>query len=177
MNENVKNFIKIVSTAAVSVTIITQFVLPVNVYGTSMEPGFLHHDYLLVNRQAYNEYRLPERGDVIIFSSESAEKAIQEEILIKRVIGLPGETIEISDGEVYVDGNLIKENYIKDGYTTGHIEPVKLAEDEYFCMGDNRVRSRDSRSSSIGPVHFQDIMGRAFLRVYPFNRIKPIKKL
>lgn len=177
MNENVKNFVKIVSTAAVSVAIITQFVLPVNVYGSSMEPGFFHNDYLLVNKQSYNEFRLPERGDVILFYSESAEKAVQEKILIKRIIGIPGDTIEINKGKVYINGNILKESYIKDGYTTGHVEPVTLSDNEYFCMGDNRVRSRDSRSSSVGLVHSDDIIGRVFMRIYPFKRIESIKRL
>ena len=177
MRENIKNLIKIVSTAAVSVAIITQFVLPVNVYGRSMEPGFEHRDYLLVNRQAYNEYRLPARGDVILFSSDSAEKAVQEKILIKRIIGIPGDTIEINNGKVYINGNVLKEAYIKDDYTTGHVEPVTLSENEYFCMGDNRVRSRDSRSSSVGLVNSEDILGRVFMRIYPFGRAEMIKRL
>ena len=177
MKENVKNFIKIVSTAAVSVAIITQFMLPVTVYGSSMEPGFKHRDHLLVNRQAYNEFRLPDRGDVILFHSETIEKEIQEKILIKRIIGIPGDTIEVNNGNVYINGNVLKEAYIKDNYTTGHVEPVTLSEGEYFCMGDNRVRSRDSRSESVGLVNIKDILGRVFLRVYPFDRVKRIEKL
>jgi signal peptidase I len=97
---------------------------------------------------------------------------------IKRVIGLPGETIYINEkGNVYIDGVLLKEDYIKDITTDPGIagEPFALKEGEYFVMGDNRNNSTDSRSPSIGVVRKEEMVGRAFMRIWPITDIKILK--
>ncbi len=174
MKENIKDWIKTVSTAVVSAIIIMQFVMPTNVYGGSMEPTFLHNDYLLVSRQAYAGNRMPQRGDVIVFESELKDEEGNNKVLIKRIIGLPGDRIAVNSGRVYINGELIEENYIKDDYTTGKVMPMEVNEDSYFCMGDNRIRSRDSRDVSVGTVKKEKILGKVFFRVYPFEKFGKI---
>ncbi len=174
MKENIKDWIKTVSTAVVSAMIIMQFVVPTNVYGGSMEPTFLHKDYLLISRQAYAGRRVPQRGDIIVFESELKDENGSNKVLIKRVIGLPGDRIAVNSGRVYINGKLIEEDYLKDDYTTGKIMPMKVPEGQYFCMGDNRVRSRDSRDVSVGTIHEDKIIGKVFFRVYPFKKLGKI---
>ena len=177
MAEIIKDWIKILLTAGVTVIIITQFLMPTNIYGTSMVPAFSSGDYLFVNRQAYNEYRLPQRGDVILFKSDLTDENGKKKILIKRVIALPGDTIAVDGGKVYLNEEVLTEDYIKEGYTTGHVEPVKIPENGYFCMGDNRTISRDSRDSAVGIVDVNDIVGEVIFRIYPFDRFGKIDNI
>ena len=161
---------KALITAFVVALIIAQFVMPTIIYGSSMEPSFQHNELILVSKQAYNTHRKPERGDVIIFESELPDEDGNDQLLIKRVIGLPGETIEIKDGRVYIDGRELGESYTKDGYTNGIIEPRVIPDDGYFCMGDNRLRSRDSRDRTVGIVYTDEIEGKVFFKLYPFSK-------
>ena len=112
---------------------------------------------------------LPVRGDVIMFRSDE-----YDELMVKRVIGLPGETVCIQDGKIYIDGEVLEENYgyylegkVMEGYDFS--EPVEVGEDEYFVLGDNRNDSLDSRK--IGCIPKTDIIGRAVFRIYPFQNI------
>ena len=88
------------------------------------------------------------------------------EKLIKRVIGLPGETVEYKDGKLYIDGKVMKDEYSKS--TTNDFDKVTLGKDEYFVLGDNRAVSIDSRR--LGPINKKDILGKARLVIFPFNR-------
>ena len=165
---------KIILTALVIVLIISQFVMPTDVYGGSMEPGFCHNEYLLVSRQAYNQKRVPEKGDVIVFRSSLEDEAGQDKVLIKRIIAVPGDTILIKEGNVYVNGNKIDEPYLKDGTTNGEIGLTEIPENGYFCMGDNRLRSLDSRDKSVGIVSGDDIIGKVIFRFFPLGRFGKI---
>lgn len=177
MAEFIKDWTKILLTAGVTVLVITQFLMPTNIYGTSMEPAFSTGDYLFVDRQAYNQYRLPQRGDVILFKSDLLDEKGKKKILIKRVIGLPGDTISVNRGEVYLNNEILTEDYTKEGYTTGHVEPLMIPEDGYFCMGDNRVRSRDSRDDAVGIVDAEDIVGKVIFRIYPLDKFGKIENI
>lgn len=169
--ENIKEWTKAVISAAAVALIVTQFILPTSVYGISMEPGFEHKDYLLVSRQAYSGNRRPDRGDVIVFQSHLPDKTTGEtKKLIKRVIAVPGDTIAVEDGKVYINGKVSEEDYTKDGITNGNVAPVIVPEGSYFCMGDNRLHSTDSRFLEVGFVEEKDIIGKVFFRVYPFKK-------
>ncbi|MFQ9893572.1 MAG: signal peptidase I, partial [Emergencia sp.] len=102
MRQNIREWIKAVGAAVAMAVIIIQFVIPTTVYGVSMEPNFEPNDYLLVNRLAYDDHRKPERGEVVVFSSHLKDKNGEDKMLIKRVVGLPGETVEVRDGMVYI---------------------------------------------------------------------------
>ncbi len=141
---------------------------PFVVSGTSMQPGFQNKDYLIVDQLTY-KFREPERGDVIVFRYPNDPKVFY----IKRIIGLPGETVTVSDKEVfiervgYTEKIKIDEPYI-DSYRP--IEDRKtLLSDQYYVMGDNRLVSSDSRIW--GPLDKDFITGRAFIRLLPFDEI------
>lgn len=139
------------------------------VEGHSMEPALSDGDNLIVDKISYR-FRDPERFDIIIFPYQWEPNTYY----IKRIIGLPGETIQIDDeGNIYIDGEVLQEHYglerIKNPGSAR--EPITLGEDEYFVLGDNRNNSEDSRFTQVGVIHRDDIVGRAWLRIYPFDRI------
>ena len=154
------------------------FVRPTVVKQTSMLDTFQPNDYVIVYKRAYSGAKTPQRGDVIIFQSDLVnEETGGDKLLIKRVIGLPGDTISIINEQVYLNGEEFHEDYIKDGYTPAIEIPLEgeeytVPEDHYFCMGDNRVVSVDSRYSEVGCVTEEQIMGKAVLRLFPFNSIR-----
>jgi len=125
--------------------------------GASMEPNLHHDEYVIVDKVTYALSR-PQRGDVVVFAREGQPKDY-----IKRVIGLPGETIEISNGVVYVDGRLLDEPYA--ARSSRSYPALRLGADEYFVMGDNRGNSTDSRD--FGPIRPDDIVGRAWIVYWP----------
>jgi len=132
----------------------------VSTVGDSMKPALENGDVVLVNRVVYNA-RKPKRGDVIVFKPKGNESV---HYYIKRVIGLPGETVEIKENRIYIDGEVLEEDYqttlIEDsGYLD---EPVVLDEDEYFVLGDDRENSEDSRHAEVGNVKRMYIYGKAW---------------
>ena len=143
------------------------------VSGSSMEPTLSDGDNLIVDKISYRLHD-PERFDIIIFPYQYEENTYY----IKRIIGLPGETVYINDaGEIYINGTLLKENYGLETIQNPGLasEPITLGDDEYFVMGDNRNNSTDSRFASVGEIKRQDIIGKAWVRIYPFNKIMVIK--
>ena len=141
--------------------------------GNSMYSTLSNGDNLIVEKVSYY-FHAPERFDVVVFKLKDQKNVHY----IKRVIGLPGETVQIIDGYVYINGEKLEgDNYceelIYDGYTAN--EPVILGENEYFCMGDNRNNSKDSRSASVGPVDRKQIVGRAWIRFLPLKSIGKVR--
>ena len=136
--------------------------------GHSMEPTLSDGDNLIVDKLSYR-FRDPERYDIIVFPYQHAENTYY----IKRIIGLPGETVQVKDGYTYINGKkLTSDIYGKEVMDEPGIaeEPVKLGKDEYFVLGDNRNDSTDSRDPDVGVLKESDLMGRAWLRIYPFNK-------
>jgi len=131
------------------------------VEGSSMEPTLHTDERVLVNKLAYWSFGQPERGDVVVFHAWS-----QQEDFIKRVIGLPGDTVEIKDNRVFVNAAPLDEPYL-DQPTSGQEGPVRVGTDEVFVMGDNRGNSSDSRL--YGPLPRAQIVGKAWLRYWPFR--------
>ena len=142
---------------------------PFHIPTESMVPTLKVHDRLLVNKLAY-DLNDPERGDIALFENQQGGK----DPLIKRVVGLPGETLELRDGKVYVDGDPLEEPYLerdpcKPGYPkTCSFGPVTVPRNHYFMMGDNRTNSLDSRF--FGPVPEEDVVGEALVRFWPVSR-------
>jgi signal peptidase I len=133
--------------------------------GDSMSPVLQNGDVVLVDRVVYNA-RKPQRGDVIAFRPNGNENSHYS---IKRVVGLPGETVQITDGRVYINGELQEEGiYAQDIESAGiAAEPVELGEQEYFVLGDNHTASDDSRMAEIGNVQREDIFGKVWFIVSP----------
>lgn len=141
--------------------------------GSSMEATLHNGDNLWVDKLSYT-IGDPERFDVIVFYYD------EETTYIKRIIGLPGETVRIDqNGNIFVDEMLLKENYGKERILPHNIgrasQTILLGEDEYFVLGDNRNNSQDSRISSVGNVKREDILGKAVLRIYPFKDFGIVK--
>lgn len=140
------------------------------VMGSSMEPVLQNDDNLVIDKITYR-FTQPSRYDIVIFPvSDSGD-----EIYIKRIIGLPGETIQIVNGTVYInDEPLDSDVYGEEKMETAGIakQKITLDDDEYFCLGDNRNGSIDSRSPIVGPVKRKDIKGKAVARFYPFTKFK-----
>jgi signal peptidase I len=138
----------------------------------SMEPTLQEGDRVLVNKLSYDLHDV-NRGDIIVFERpESGSDGHPEDDikdLIKRVVALPGETIEARDGAVYIDGRLLDEPYLPDDMPTNDLPPTEIPEGRVFVMGDNRTNSSDSRV--FGPIDQDLIVGRAFIRIYPLGDI------
>jgi signal peptidase I len=128
------------------------------------------NDYLIVSKQAYL-IKDPGYKDIVVFKSNLTTDNGKAKLLIKRIIGVPGETIEIKDGIVYINGKQLLEDYTKEAFTTGTIDPMIIPEGKLFVMGDNRGNSADSRDERIGLVDFETIYGEAIFRLYPFDKI------
>jgi signal peptidase I len=137
------------------------------VYGTSMVPNILPSDWIMADKVSYH-FREPERGEVIILNSpQQAEKD-----LIKRIIGLPGDTVEIKDSKVFINDVAINEPYIKEPMNSDYGKHT-IPPDSYFVLGDNRNISADSRTGWFLPR--DDIIGRAMIIYWPFSRMKVIE--
>ena len=128
-------------------------------------------DRVLVNKLSYDLHDV-HRGDIIVFERPESEADSPISDLIKRVVGLPGDTVEGQNGQVLIDGEPLAEPYLDEGVTTGDFDPVEVPEGHYFMMGDNRGDSRDSRF--FGPIAEDTIVGRAFFRVWPLGDISTL---
>lgn len=133
--------------------------------GDSMSPALANGDTLLVNAVIYH-VKNPARGDVIVFKPKGSQKLNSS---TKRVIGLPGETVEIRDGMIYIDGNELEERYETTAVREAGIaeQKITLGEQEYFVLGDNRLSSTDSRSGEVGNVRKSEIEGKAWFVIAP----------
>ena len=143
------------------------------VIGTSMEPMLNDGDNLIVDKLSYR-FDDPQRYDIIVFPFRYAEKTYY----IKRIIGLPGETIFIDEeGTIFINGEPIKEQYGKETIVDPGraYEPITLGDDEYFVMGDNRNNSGDSRSAKYSTFDADYILGRCVFRLTPFSKIGVVK--
>ncbi len=160
----------VVISLAIIIPVRYYLIKPFYVKGASMEPNFYDHEYLIINELSYHLGQ-PVRGDSVVFKYPLDPR----QYFIKRVIGLPGETVRIIDGKVYIindnypDGVELVENYLLPATKTlGDVE-VALASDEYYLLGDNRLASLDSRI--FGPVKEDLIVGKTLFRGWPVDRI------
>ena len=136
---------------------------------SSMYPTIEIGDRVLMWRLAYAFGGEPERGDIVVF--EAPEELHESSDLIKRVMGLPGETIEIKDGTVYIDGEALAEDDYQHATPTYDYGPVTVPQDCYFMMGDNRNKSVDSHEWNDPFISADDIKGKAIFRYWPFSRM------
>jgi len=137
-----------------------------HVKGSSMETTLHNGDNLIVDKISYR-FRDPDRYDIIVFPYRYERNTFY----IKRIIGLPGEIVQVKDGYVYINGELLDEHYGNELMELPGIaaEPIALGADEYFVLGDNRNHSSDSRDESVGILHRGDLLGRAWVRIWPLR--------
>ncbi|WP_331721876.1 signal peptidase I [Alkalithermobacter thermoalcaliphilus] len=166
-------WIKTIVISFILAMIITTFIRPTLVKGYSMYPTLEENDYLLINRMAYRSDE-PQRGDIVVFKSHIPGDDGKEKDLVKRVIGISGDKIEIVNGIVYVNNEELIEDYINGDYTEGYVNVV-VPDGYVFVLGDNRPNSMDSRHDSVGFVSMDEVVGKVFIRLYPFNKIQLIK--
>lgn len=143
------------------------------VSGHSMETTLSHGDNLIVDKLTYR-FKEPKRYDIIVFPYKYEENVFY----IKRIVGLPGETVQVIDGYTYIDGELLESDiYGAELMEESGIaaEPKTLGEDEYFVLGDNRNHSSDSRDPSVGILTRDDLLGKAWVRIYPFDKMGVIR--
>ena len=177
MKQELKEWIVDIVTAVIIAVVILQFIKPTIVREHSMENTLHSNDYLFVSKQTYKLFgKTPARGDIIVFHSDLTTEEGQEKLLIKRIIAVPGDSIYITDGVVYVNDQPLDEPYTKDGYTSTELTLTEIPDGYLFCMGDNRQNSADSRDSRIGLVPIERVMGKAVLRLYPFNQFGSLYK-
>ena len=141
--------------------------------GTSMNPTLQHKDSVLVEKLSYR-FGEPKRYDIVVFRYLHQDNTYY----IKRIIGLPGETVQIIDGYVYINGERLKDEvYGNDVMISAGTaaEPIVLGQYEYFVLGDNRNGSSDSRADSVGNVTKSQIVGKAFVRIWPLTEIGFLK--
>ncbi len=169
--------IKLVAICLVIIVPVRYYLVqPFFVKGASMENNFQDGDYILIDEITYR-FEQPERGDVIVFRYPENPS----QFYIKRIIGLPNETVEVKDNKVTVfngqdsKGLLLDEKYLSNGQQTLGDMKLKLGGNEFFVMGDNRLQSSDSRRW--GPVPSGNITGRAFVRLWPFQDLKVIPRV
>ncbi|MDD2354060.1 MAG: signal peptidase I [Patescibacteria group bacterium] len=170
--------VKIVSISLAIILPIRYYLIqPFYVKGASMEPNFHDHEYLIVDEISYR-FNEPQRGQVIVFRYPRNP----QEYYIKRIIGLPGEEVQIKDGQIFIyneqspKGEVLVEGYLPEDlntYSNSDLS-VKLDNDEYFVLGDNRSASKDSRS--FGPVHESFITGKILFRGWPLDKITVFNK-
>ena len=145
--------------AIIIAAIILFFFKPIIIQQESMQPTFYSNDYVVVSKQSYSIFGDIERGDVIVFRSSLLDENGDQKSLIKRVIGLPGDTIEIKNGYVILNGVTIQEDYLAEQGVSGEMEQITVDEGKIFVMGDNRAVSQDSRSPVV-------------LRIFPLDSIR-----
>lgn len=166
----------IVVALSVFVVIYLFIMQPHEVKGSSMEPSFQNNEYIITDKISYR-FGHPQRGDVVIFKAP-----VNPEVdYIKRIIGLPSESVKISQGKVYVNGKKISETYLAEStplfpssFMKEDVE-IEIQEDHYFVMGDNRPHSSDSRE--FGPISRKLIIGKAIFRYWPINEFGIIPKI
>ena len=164
----------------------------VQVQQSSMENTLYSSQQLIVDKLSYN-FESPKRGDIIIFLENEQRGTIMDDAilfannikslfkntqkdnrLVKRVIGIPGDEVNIKDGYVYINGEKLKESYVKGETFSGEINlPIKVPDNKLFVLGDNRPVSKDSRA--FGLINSDQVEGKAIFRVFPFNKIGAIK--
>ena len=144
-----------------------------SVSGSSMEPTLSNNDQLILDKISYR-FSEPQRFDIIVFPFQYAEKTFY----VKRIIGLPGETVQIDlQGNIYINGQILNEDYGKEtiNFAGLAVEPITLGDDEYFVTGDNRNNSSDSRDPSVGNIRRSNIIGKAWVRIWPLNKFGVLK--
>lgn len=166
LRRSVRWVVNIVLVIACAWFLVYGFCSQVPVSGNSMQPALDADDVVLVNRLAY-DLGEPERFDIVVFEREDQKKNV------KRIIGLPGETVQIKGGFVFIDGELLNaDNGLEQVSLAGRADmPIQLEENEYFLLGDNRDSSEDSRFANIGNVKREQIQGKVWFRMFPLLKL------
>ena len=144
---------------------------PVRVDGRSMLPTLENNEHMIVEKISYL-FNKPQRGDIVICYYPGYKDSC-----VKRVIGMPGETVAVANGMIYINNEPLGESAYWGGYVNGTMMPVLVGEDEYFVIGDNRNNSKDSRYSSVGAIPIEKIKGRVCAVAWPFKNFRIVSRV
>lgn len=168
---NVEFFIYILIVVLTALSIRSFLAEPIRVDGDSMIPTLINNEDMLVEKVSY-WFQDPTRGDMVICFYPG-----YTESCVKRVIGLPGETVSITDGLIYIDGTALDESDYWTGEIIGNMDPVTVGEREVFVVGDNRNGSKDSRNPYVGCIPYSKVVGRVIAVVWPFSTFRTFERV
>ena len=168
---NVEFLLYIVAVVLVALTIRSFIAEPIRVDGDSMVPTLVHNEDMFVEKMSY-WFSDPLRGDIVICFYPG-----YTESCVKRVIGLPGETVSVVDGAIYINGKQLDESAYWSGEIIGDMDPVTVGQREVFVVGDNRNGSKDSRNPSVGCIPYAKVVGRVVAVVYPFDEFETFSRV
>ncbi len=168
---NVEFLLYIIVVVLVALTIRSFIAEPIRVDGDSMVPTLLHNEDMFVEKMSY-WFNDPLRGDIVICFYPG-----YTESCVKRVIGLPGETVSIQSGVIYINGKQLDESAYWTGEIIGDMDPVTVGRREVFVVGDNRNGSKDSRNPSVGCIPYAKLVGRVVAVVYPFDEFETFSRV
>jgi len=171
LKRNIFEWVRDIGLACLLALLILSLFKPIIIQQHSMEPNFYGGDYVITFKQAYL-FGDPSHGDIVVFHSELKDDKGNDKNLIKRIIAMGGDTVEIIDGYVYVNGEEIDEPYLLEQGVSGDMAEMTIPEGKLFCCGDNRGVSVDSRDPSVGLVDEDALVGKVVLRLFPFNKIQ-----
>jgi signal peptidase I len=162
--------VKVIVSALLIAIVLRTFVFQMALVNQiSMDPT-LHEGQMLVISKINYFVGDPQRGDIVVLKD-----AVENKLLIKRIIGMPGEEVELKDGKVFINSEELQPDYTSFPTYAYTQEQWTLPQGEYFVLGDNREHSRDSRSENVGLVNRKNIIGRAVFRIWPFNKLGALK--
>lgn len=168
---NVEFFIYILIVVLTALSIRSFLAEPIRVDGDSMIPTLINNEDMLVEKVSY-WFQDPTRGDMVICFYPG-----YTESCVKRVIGLPGETVSITDGLINIDGTALDESDYWTGEIIGNMDPVTVGEREVFVVGDNRNGSKDSRNPYVGCIPYSKVVGRVIAVVWPFSTFRTFERV
>ena len=168
---NVSFLLYIALVVLVALTIRSFIAEPIRVDGDSMIPTLVHNEDMFVEKMSY-WFDDPLRGDIIICFYPG-----YTESCVKRVIGLPGETVEVKEGKIFINGSALDETPYWSGEIVGDMDPVTVGTRQVFVVGDNRNGSKDSRNPSVGSIPYAKVVGRVVAVVYPFNEFETFSRV
>lgn len=171
--EFLKDSLKYILTFIVILIIVIYVISLQQVLGTSMKPNLNNNDIVLLSKLSYKIHDV-KRNDIISFTHTDSK------YLVKRVIGLPGEKVQIKNNKLYINDEIVEENFISKDIHMNDFDLIdigyeKIPEHMYFVLGDNRNESTDSRSKTVGLINEDKILGKVFIRIWPLNKFKIIK--
>ncbi|OGO77327.1 MAG: signal peptidase I [Clostridiales bacterium GWB2_37_7] len=168
--DEILSWVKMIVSAFVIAIVLRTFVFQMALVNQiSMNPTLYEGQMLMISKINYLVGN-PQRGDIVVLKDD-----VENKLLIKRVIGLPGEEIQVQNGKVYIDSKELEPDYTSFPTYASTQEAWNLSQGEYFVLGDNRERSRDSRSEDVGLISRNNIIGKAVFRIWPLNKLGLLK--